>query len=76
MMQRSNVARGTELYGMWDRLLRPDANRPDHLGPFLNVVSDEFPQFDGRARKGRIAAQVGEMRLHFGVGQTRVDRFI
>ena len=66
-MHRSNVSltRGSGLYGMWDRLLRPDANRPDQLGPFVNVVSDEFPQFDGRACKGRIAAQVGETRLHF-----------
>jgi hypothetical protein len=53
-----------------------DVGSPEHLGPFLNVVRDEFPQFGGRACKGRIAAQIGETRLHFGVGQTRVDRLI
>jgi hypothetical protein len=53
-----------------------DVGSPEHLGPFLNVVRDEFPQFGGRACKGRIAAQIGETRLHFGVGQTRVDLFI
>src|SRR5262245_42464687 len=53
-----------------------DAGRPAHLGPFLNGVRDEFPQFGGRACKGRIAAQIGKTRLHFGVGQTRVDLLI
>ena len=56
--------------------LRLDVGGPEHLGPVLNVVRDEFPQFGGRACKGRIAAQIGKTRLHFGVGQTRVDLLI
>src|SRR5262249_1816962 len=57
-------------------LLHPNIGRPDHLAPFLDIVRNEFPEFGWRACKGRVAAGVGETRLHFGVGQTRVDLLI
>ena len=42
--------------------LRLYAGRPDHPGPFLGFVGDEFPKFIRRACK-RHAADVGNPRL-------------
>jgi hypothetical protein len=54
------------------RSFRPDVGCPDHLGPFLGFIGDEFAKL-GRRACNRRAPQVGEPRLDLGVGDARVD---
>jgi hypothetical protein len=45
---------------------------PDHLAPFLSLVSDDFGEVSGRDGKWN-AAQVGKPYLHLGVCEHRID---
>ena len=47
----------------------------NHLGPFLGLVGDELAEV-GRRTRNRNAAQIGEPRLHRGVGEARVDLLV
>jgi hypothetical protein len=69
--------RGTDRYekSRARKLLRLEARELDHLGPFFCFVGDELAELDGRSRKHR-AAQVGNPRLHFGIGESRVDLLV
>jgi hypothetical protein len=53
-------------------LLRLDAGRADHLGPFLGFLRDELAEPGGRARE-RLAADGGKPCLHPGVAEGRID---
>ena len=52
-----------------------DVGRPDHLAPLLGFVGDELSEVGGRARKHR-AAQIGEPRLHLGIGEAGIDLLV
>ena len=54
------------------RSLHLDVGGPDHLGPFLGFIADELAEVVRRARKHH-AAEVGEPRLHLGIGKRGVD---
>src|SRR5262249_22359968 len=66
------------IYGTWrarPNLLRLDVGRSDHLAPLLDLFGDELGEVGGRARK-HSATKIGKPRLHFGVGEGRVDLLI
>src|SRR5262249_33886598 len=52
-----------------------DVGGPDHLGPFLCICGDECAEVCGRAGEHRVA-EVGDPRLHPGIGEARVDLFV
>ncbi len=56
-------------------LLRLDVGRSDHPAPLLGFRGDEVPEVCGRARN-RDAAQIGEPRLHLGIGEARVNLLV
>ena len=56
-------------------LIRFDIGRPDHLGPFFGFLNDELAEIVGRARH-LDAAQIGDPRFHFRIGQGRVDLLV
>jgi hypothetical protein len=58
-----------------DRLLRLDVGRPDHFAPFLGFVGDELAEIGGRERE-HVATEIGNPRLHIGVGKSSVDLFV
>src|SRR5262245_33765518 len=55
--------------------LRLDVRGPDHLAPLLDLFGDELGEVGGRARK-HSATKIGKPRLHFGVGEGRIDLLI
>src|SRR6516164_5827472 len=55
--------------------LRLDAREFDHLGPLFGFVSYELAEIGRRAGKYR-AAEVGQPRLHLGIGEGGVDLFV
>jgi hypothetical protein len=52
-----------------------DVGRPDHLGPLIGFVGDEFAEAGRRQRKHR-ATEVGDPRLQLRVGEARIDLVI
>src|SRR5437660_2781733 len=52
-----------------------NAREFDYLGPLLGLVRDEPAEIGGRAGK-HCSAQVGEPRLHPGVGESGVDLLV
>ena len=50
--------------------LRLDVGRPHHLAPLLGVVGDDLGEIGRRAGQCG-AADVGESRLHLGIGEAR-----
>ena len=48
-----------------------DVDRPDHLGPLLGFVGDEFAEAGQRQSEHR-AAEVGDPRLQLLVGKSRL----
>src|SRR5262245_36070023 len=56
-------------------LLRLDVRRPDHLAPLLGFLSDQLAEVSRRTRKHR-AAEIGEPRLHRGIGKGGIDLFV
>src|SRR5262249_1988724 len=52
-----------------------DARKLDHLGPLFGFLDDELAELGGRADK-RCASEVGEPRLHRGIGESRIDLFV
>ena len=52
-----------------------DVCRPDHLGPLFLVIYDELSEVGGRAGNHR-ATEIGEPRLHLGIGERRIDFLI
>src|SRR5215468_10671145 len=55
---------------------RLDVCCPDYyLAPFLGFVGDELAKVGGRARKRR-AAEIGEPRLHRGIGESHIDLLV
>src|SRR6516225_7584569 len=51
------------------------AGKLDHLGPLLCICGDECAEVCGRACKHRVA-EVGEPRLHPGIGEARIDLLV
>ena len=47
--------------------VRFDVGRPDHLGPFFGVISDELSERRGRSLKYG-DTQIGKPRLDLGIG--------
>ena len=65
-----NVIYGT--VGEWIGSLRLDAGELDHFAPFPSFICYELAKLGGRAGEHR-AAQIGNPRLHLGVGESGVD---
>ena len=55
--------------------VRLDVEGPDDLAPLFAVVSDELAEIGGRANERR-AAELGEPRLDFGIGEAGVNGLI
>src|SRR5215831_8238400 len=55
--------------------VRLDVEGPDDLAPLFAVVSDELAEIGGRANECR-AAELGEPRLDFGIGEAGVNGLI
>jgi hypothetical protein len=55
--------------------LRLDVRRLDHLAPFLGLVGDELTEIGGRERE-HVATEIGNPRLHIGVGKSSVDLLV
>src|SRR5258708_15833005 len=51
------------------------AGELDHLGPLLCICADECAEVCGRACKHRVA-EVGDTRLHPGIGEARIDLLV
>src|SRR5262245_52416678 len=72
--------RGSRNGGLWniDRgsaSVRLDVEGPDDLAPLFAVVSDELAEIGGRANERR-AAELGEPRLDFWIGEAGVNGLI
>src|SRR5262249_61250087 len=52
-----------------------DIGRPDHLGPLLGFICDEFAEVGGRADE-RCASEVSQPSLDLGIGEARVDLLV
>src|SRR5262245_35723836 len=81
-LQRSPMPRqrlsSTERYGILDRVTASvcfDVRRPDHLAPHLGFLSDQLAEVSRRTRKHR-AAEIGEPRLHRGIGESHIDLLV
>ena len=55
--------------------VRLDIGGPDHLPPFLRFFGNEGPEIGRRAGKNH-AAEVGELSLQLGIGETSIDFLI
>src|SRR6516225_1624422 len=53
-------------------LLRLDAGGPDHLRPFFGFSGNQRPEIGRRAGNGH-AAEVSELGLELGIGETGID---
>ena len=51
---------------------RLDIEGPDDVAPLLRFVGDELAEVGGRTDE-RCATQIGEPRLHLGIGESGVD---
>src|SRR5262249_25676439 len=51
------------------------ARELDHLGPLLCICGDECAEVCGRACKHHVA-EVGDPRLHPGIGEVRIDLLV
>src|SRR5262245_54391870 len=70
------VIRRTGRYGIRPaRSFRLDTRELDHLAPLLGVIGDELAEVGGRAWKCS-GTQLGEPRLHLGIGESRVDLLV
>src|SRR6516165_5462919 len=70
--------RGTKGYGRSSYVrgsVRPDARELHHLGPFLNVFSNELAKLSGGTRKRRVA-KVCNPRSHRGIGENSIDLLV
>jgi hypothetical protein len=54
------------------KLLRFDARKLDHPGPFLSFIGNKLAEVRGRTRKRR-AAQIGKPRLDLGFDKTSIN---
>jgi hypothetical protein len=66
--------------GIWNvppgcGLVRLDVGGPDHLAPLFGFLSDQLAEVSRRTRKHR-AAEIGEPRLHRGIGESRIDLLV
>src|SRR5262249_54996265 len=52
-----------------------DVGRPDHRAPLLSFVDEQLIEVAGRAWKGG-GTQLGEPRLHLGIGEGRIDLLV
>ena len=52
------------------RSIRLGTGELDHPGPLLSFVGNQLAEVGGRTRKYR-AAQIGELRPQFGIGETK-----
>src|SRR5262249_12888406 len=57
------------------RSLRLDVGAAEHVGPLLGISCDELAEVGRRARQHR-AAQVGNARLHLGIGERHIDLLV
>src|SRR5262249_18938518 len=57
------------------RSFRLDTRELDHLAPLLGVIGDELAEVGGSAWKCS-GTQLGEPRLHLGIGESRVDLLV
>jgi len=54
---------------------RLDVGGPDHLGPFVGFLGDQLFKAGGRAGEHH-TAQVGELSLQLGIGETGIDLLV
>jgi len=71
---RAGGIRGTERYGTsgGSVSLRLDAGELGDLTPLPRFISNELSEIRRRARKHR-AAEFGQLRLHLGIGEGRIN---
>ena len=63
---------GVTEHPLEDALLWLDVGRPDHLGPLLSVIGNEFAEGSGRPRQRR-DGQIVKPRFQFGIGKSSIN---
>ena len=56
------------------RSIKHGTGELDHPGPLLSFVGNQLAEVGGQTRKHR-AAQIGEFRPQFGIGEYRVGNY-
>src|SRR5215831_12318876 len=74
----SGRIRGTKHYGRFAGIagsIRFNARELHHLAPLFGLFGDQLAEVSRRTRKHR-AAEIGEPRLHRGIGESHIDLLV